>query len=90
MARGKVKHIYDFTATVDWKLEGNSANDASGSFSIGDISGDREYDIQTTISSRGDADSMQLVNKYVKGQNEGIQPVIITALNQFYEEFQQK
>lgn len=45
MARGKVKHIYDFSATVEWKLEVNSANDASGSFSIEDISGDKEYEI---------------------------------------------
>lgn len=90
MARGKVKHIYDFTATVDWKLELNSANDSNGSFSIDDISGDREYEIQTSVSSKGDADSAKVVNKYVKSQNEGVQQLVVNALNQFYEEFQQK
>lgn len=90
MARGKVKHIYDFTATVDWKLELNDANDANGSFSIDDISGDREYEIQTTITSRGGENSMNLVNKYIKSQNQGVQPLLVNALNQFYEEFQQK
>lgn len=49
MARGKVKHIYDFSATVDFVVDMDSADkDITGTLQIEDISGDREYEFQTT------------------------------------------
>lgn len=49
MARGKVKHIYDFSATVDWVIEMDDAeSDITGSYQVEDISGDREYEFHTT------------------------------------------
>ena len=50
MNRGKRKHIYDFSAIVDWALEmEGDADDLKGSFAIEDISGDREYEIVTKV-----------------------------------------
>jgi hypothetical protein len=90
MARGKVKHIYDFSGTADWFLESSSGDDARGTFILEDITGDREYEIQVTVSSRGDSASSQLVNQFVKSQSGGLQRLVVSALHQFHEDFQLK
>jgi hypothetical protein len=90
MARGKVKHIYDFSGTADWVLEVSSSDDAHGNFTFEDITGDKEYDIRVTVANKGDTNSAQLVNQFVKSETQGIQSLIISALHQFHSEFQQK
>jgi hypothetical protein len=90
MARGKVKHIYDFSGTADWVLEVSSAEDARGTFTFEDITGDLDYDIRVTVANRGDANTEQLVNQLVKSNTQGVQSLILAALQQFHGEFQQK
>mmetsp|Transcript_21703 Transcript_21703/g.31584 ORF Transcript_21703/g.31584 Transcript_21703/m.31584 type:complete len:395 (-) Transcript_21703:80-1264(-) len=92
MARGRVKHIYDFSASGDWVLEMEGADDAAGTYQIEDISGDREYEIQPTITKKGDADSTAVVNKYVKNssQSNGFHSSVTSALLAFHEEFMRK
>jgi hypothetical protein len=90
MARGKVKHIYDFSGTVDWVLETPSSDDAHGTLILEDISGDKEYEIQVTLGNRGDDATTQLVNQFVKSRSGGLQSSVISALHQFHDDFQLK
>jgi hypothetical protein len=48
MIRNKVKHIYDFTADVGWKLESSFGN-MTGTIHIEDITADREYELTVTV-----------------------------------------
>lgn len=92
--RGKRKHIYDFSATVDWELEmDGDADGLKGSFSIEDVSGDREYEITTQVkkSSRHTVTN-HVFNKYIKASSSkgNLQHAVVQALDKFYNEFQQK
>jgi activator of HSP90 ATPase len=49
MNRNKIKHIYDFTADLEWKLESNFGN-ISGSVRVDDITADKEYEINIQVS----------------------------------------
>ncbi|CAE7536575.1 HOP3 [Symbiodinium microadriaticum] len=93
MARGKVKHIYDFSASVEWEIEMDSLdNDITGSYQVEDISGDREYDFQVSSVVNRQASANAVVNKYIKSGSEanGLQQAIIKALLAFHDEFQLK
>lgn len=90
MARGKVKHIYDFSGSAEWVLEVSDSDDANGTVILEDISGDQEYEIQITVGKRGDSNSSQLVNQFIKNSSQGLQSLIVSALRQFHDEFQQK
>jgi hypothetical protein len=92
--RGKRKHIYDFSASVDWRLEmEGDADDLKGSFSIEDVSGDREYDIVTKVSKKSrHTVTNHIFSKYIKSSasSGNLQYAIVQALDKFYDEFQQK
>jgi activator of HSP90 ATPase len=92
--RGKRKHIYDFSATVNWELEmAGDADDLKGSFAIEDVSGDREYEIVTKVNkpSRHTVTN-HIFNKYIKSSASrgNLQHAIVQALDKFYDEFKLK
>lgn len=92
--RGKRKHIYDFSATVDWELEmKGDADDIKGSFSIEDVSGDCEYDITTKVTKKSrHTVTNYIFDKYIKASASkgNLQYAIVQALDSFYTEFKQK
>lgn len=71
-------------------MEVSSSDDATGTVTLEDISGDQDYDIQVTVGQRGDSHSSQLVNQFVKNSSQGLQSLIISTLRQFHDEFQMK
>lgn len=93
--RGKTKHVYDFTATCDWKLTlmetSLSSEDFNGTIIMNDITGDKDYDFEVTVDTskqRVSADATKLINSEIKS---GRLPArMIAACNTFYDDFKAK
>lgn len=93
--RGKVKHVYDFTATCDWKLtvmeSSHSAEKFNGTIIMNDITGDKDYEFEVTVdSSKGkpSADATTLINTHIKKGT--LQQLMTSACNTLYDEFKLK
>jgi hypothetical protein len=100
-ARGKRKHVCDFTFNMKWtlKVEGDSVCD--GTITMMDITTDKEYEFTniTTNKTTGQsvldsADCDVLVKSYVKGspsrEKRGLQAALVQAFDVFVNEFRSK
>lgn len=105
MNRGKKKYVCDFTATLKWTLVLTFEDDKTpqkivGQVDVLDITADREYEIEniqvthlneSALSYYGLSKDLQnVINKFIKTSNEGIQSLILQQLNLFWNEFKQK
>jgi hypothetical protein len=106
MARGKTKHMCDFSLTVKWSLvvtygdNNKSPNKIAGSISVIDITADKEYEIDnlqvthlndTATSLSGlPKDLAAVYNKYVKDTKVGLQKEIFSKLSDFWDELKTK
>ena len=93
--RGKIKHVYDFTATCDWELtvmeSSHSAETFNGTIIMNDITGDKDYEFEVTVDSskrKPSADAMNLINTHIK--KGYLQQQMIRACNTFCDEFKLK
>lgn len=93
--RGKTKHVYDFTATCDWKLTVMEASGSpeviKGTIIMNDITGDKDYEFDVTVDSssqKPSADAQNLIKSHVKAGS--LQQKMIIACNTFYDDFKAK
>lgn len=92
--RSKVKHIYDLTVDLDWKME-TEFGTIAGSIKIEDITAEKEYEFSVQKSSKSGETSSDsrveaLYKKYIYAKNDGIQVELRKALAVFDAEFMQK
>lgn len=106
LARGKTKHVCDFSMTLKWSLlvtyhdNSKSPNKASGELAVIDITADRDYEIDniqvthlndtTSSASALPRELSQAVNKYVKNGSLGLQKLIVQNLEVFWNELKAK
>jgi DNA uptake protein ComE-like DNA-binding protein len=93
--RGKVKHVYDFVATCDWKLSvmdsSSSREEITGTIIMNDITGDKDYDFVTSVElskKKPSTEGMAIVNSDVKKGR--LQQRMVDICNTFYDEFKAK
>lgn len=96
-ARGKRKHIYDFTAEVQWSLmltEGpGSAGVVKGELTIRDIDADEggEYEVaDVKVKGNPSKEQLAIVGSHVKAGSVGLQPQMFAQLDAFRKEFKAK
>jgi len=96
-ARGKRKHIYDFTAEVQWSLmltEGpGSAGVVKGELTIRDIDADEggEYEVaDVKVKGSPSKEQLAIVGSHVKAGSIGLQPQMFAQLDAFRKEFKAK
>jgi len=96
-ARGKRKHIYDFTAVLQWSLmltEGpGSAGVVKGEMTIRDIDADEggEYDVgEVKVAGAPSPQQLAAVGSLVKSASTGLQPQLFQRLDAFRVEFKAK
>jgi activator of HSP90 ATPase len=89
MARGKRKHIYDFTIDLQWELEVDEQK-ALGSIKLIDVNADGEYEIDVEVDRQSAPSTRSLIDAYVKRSGDGLQPALVAKLMQFRDEFRQK
>ena len=85
-SRNKIKHIYDFTVTLDWTLDA-ADEEYSGKVLLIDVTADfdHEVEIQTTTTVPN-----ALLQQYVKSPTCELQQKIQEVLKQFYTDFMAK
>lgn len=93
--RGKVKHVYDFTATCEWKLtvmESSSVPESCcGTIVMNDITGDKDYEFEVTVDSakkRPSHEAAGMIDSHIKRGR--LQQQMVAACNTFHEEFNAK
>ena len=93
--RGKTKHVYDFTATCDWKLSvmesSQSAETVTGTIILNDITSDKDYEFEVSVDTskkRPSVDASKIIQSHVKAGK--LQKVMADACNIFYDEFKLK
>lgn len=96
-ARGKRKHIYDFTAVVQWSLlltEGpGSAGVVKGELTINDICADEdgEYTVTGfTVKSTPTPEQQSAITAQIRAASAGLQPAMFKQLDLFRREFKSK
>jgi hypothetical protein len=106
MARGKTKHMCDFSMTLKWTLvvtygdNNKSPTKVNGSISVIDITADREYEIENLqVTHLNDAatslgglpkDISVVYNKYIKEPKVGLHKEIFSKLCDFWNELKTK
>lgn len=89
LARGKRKHIYDFTIDLQWELEVDDAK-ALGTIKLIDVNADGEYEIDVEIDRQSAPSTRSLLDTYVRRSGDGLQPALVAKLMEFRDEFRQK
>lgn len=105
LARGKKKHLCDYSAAVNWRLtvsftEGSEEQSVAGQLRIIDISADGDYefqDAQVTHYNGNKADKRSLpfglaslLPEVVQSSSRGLKPLLQSALKSFVQELKQK
>eukprot|EP01039_Chlorochromonas_danica_P002076 gene2076-2266_t len=105
LARGKKKHLCDYSAAVNWRLtvsftDGGEEQSVAGQLRIIDISADGDYefeDAQVTQYNGNKADKRSLPSglasllpEVVQSSSRGLKPLLQTALKSFIQELKQK
>jgi len=94
-ARGKRKHIYDFTAVLKWSLttaEG-SAGVVNGEITVRDIDADEDgaYEVgDFKVQGAPSPEQLAVVASLVQSGSAGLQPQVFAQLDAFRREFKAK
>ena len=82
-SRKKIKHIYDFSVTLDWQFE-TEEEDYTGKIVLSDVTADFEHEMEVQTNS---AVPGALLQKYIKNSTCPLQVKIQETLKKFHSDF---
>ncbi|KAJ8614071.1 hypothetical protein CTAYLR_005851 [Chrysophaeum taylorii] len=98
LARGKKKHLVDFSFQVDWELRGEGVEAAEaaakGTATFPDVTGDGLLDgdpleVSISVDQHTPPHLRPLIESNVKSESHGLRPAILDLARRFFDDFKQ-